>query len=545
MRILPKFLVFLIHLQLCATIALGQSKPEVAPRYQRMFAHYSDNRSILEKALNVAGLTNEDVGRSFALIAGASNYPNMPPGQRYLKPSEADREALKTYLRQFEYFDEIVVLWNSDMNIDNLTYFLQVYFPKRLQQFPRSRFLFAYSGHGFTEDGRSYLLKSTASKINDRTEAINIKALRILTDEVVDRSFYTLVLINSCYAGAFLTRTSFGHQNLPKHPGAHAISAGGSMEVAWHDQRYGDGSIFFEKLLSGLNGRADSIPQRGDGLITTEELFAYLRQEVQISTDQAQNPLMGDISRDGSLGSFFFLNRQRQITDFSANAAAPSANKVRMGDDIIPAENKPLSPTSQAAYDKGYTLYHQGKFAEAETFFDTFLNAWPTSELADNALYWIGEARYAQQDYTGAESAFRGVLVRYPEGNRVPESLSKLGNIFELTGDIKRAIDAYDILIKKFPNTAAATAAETRKSQLAQPALLFFDINPLDASVYVNHKFIGQPSDIGLFNKGVRVDPGKVMIAIVRPGYEAVEQIIEIKPGEVKTIKISLRRPRE
>ena len=138
--------------------------------------------------------------------------------------------------------------------------------------------------------------------------------MRALIDEVVRSGYQVLVLLNSCYAGAFLTNTSFGGRYLPKHPGAHAITAGAANERTWSDSRIGPGSVFFETLLAGLGGAADRFPEGGDGIITATELYAYLRREVQISTDQKQCPQLGDLSAKQSEGEFFFLNRARQVS---------------------------------------------------------------------------------------------------------------------------------------------------------------------------------------------------------------------------------------
>ncbi|HEV7518156.1 MAG TPA: tetratricopeptide repeat protein, partial [Thermoanaerobaculia bacterium] len=61
-----------------------------------------------------------------------------------------------------------------------------------------------------------------------------------------------------------------------------------------------------------------------------------------------------------------------------------------------------LPPAAQALYDRGYTLYHQGHFVDAVASFQRFLQSEPKSELADNALYWIGECRYSRHDLRGA-----------------------------------------------------------------------------------------------------------------------------------------------
>lgn len=290
----------------------AQDEPPVSLNYRRFFAHYTDGRSIFEKVLNVAGITGRDVGRSIALVAGVSHYPRLPVGSRYFPPAEADRNQLVEYLEKEEFFDEVIVLWDEDMNSANLSYFLKEYLPKRLVAFPKSRFLFAYSGHGFSDGADGYLLRASATGFSDKRSAMGLLTLRGMMNDVVESGYYTLALLNSCYAGAFLNNKSFGGHYLPKERGAHAITAGAAQEKAWSDSRLGPGSVFFEKVFAGLGGAADLDPDHA-GIITTSGLYAYLRREVQISTDQRQAPQLGDLSRNQSEGEFFFLNRARQV----------------------------------------------------------------------------------------------------------------------------------------------------------------------------------------------------------------------------------------
>jgi len=123
-------------------------------------------------------------------------------------------------------------------------------------------------------------------------------------------------------------------------------------------------------------------------------------------------------------------------------------------------------PAAQALYDRGYTLYHQGHYVDAEASFQRFLQGSPASELADNAQYWIGECRYARGDFRGALSAFRETVERYPQGNKVSDALLKAGQCLESLGDAEGARVAYAEVIKRFPGTAAAAVAEERRNHL-------------------------------------------------------------------------------
>ena len=75
-------------------------------------------------------------------------------------------------------------------------------------------------------------------------------------------------------------------------------------------------------------------------------------------------------------------------------------------------KGEPVTPAVQALYDRGYTLYHQKYYVDAEASFQRFLQAEPNSELADNAQYWIGECRYSRRDMRGALAAFRKAFAK-------------------------------------------------------------------------------------------------------------------------------------
>jgi len=130
------------------------------------------------------------------------------------------------------------------------------------------------------------------------------------------------------------------------------------------------------------------------------------------------------------------------------------------------AASETLSPANQVLYDRGYSLYYQGHFVDAETSFQRFLQANPASELADNAQYWIGECRYARSDLKGALAAFRETVERYPKGNKVADAMFKAGQCLEGLGDIEGARVTYREVVRRFGGTSAAAAAEERRVKL-------------------------------------------------------------------------------
>ncbi|HRC84300.1 MAG TPA: tol-pal system protein YbgF [Thermoanaerobaculia bacterium] len=147
----------------------------------------------------------------------------------------------------------------------------------------------------------------------------------------------------------------------------------------------------------------------------------------------------------------------RELTPTPPAAASPGP---------APHDQEALSGEMQDLYDHGLALYQDRQFAESEAVFQQFLNRYPNTELTDNAAYWIGESRYARQDWRGALAAFQNAVERQPQGNKVPDSLLKAGKCLERLGDIQGAKDLYDEVIRRFPGSSAATTAEERRSAL-------------------------------------------------------------------------------
>jgi len=144
----------------------------------------------------------------------------------------------------------------------------------------------------------------------------------------------------------------------------------------------------------------------------------------------------------------------------------PGPGAGSAGAPSTPAGGAPIPPAGQALYDRGYTLYHQGRYLDAEASFQRFLQAHGDTDLADNAQYWIGEARFARGDVRGALAAFRETVSRHPEGNKVPDALLKAGQSLEQLGDREGARASYREVRDRFPGSAAAVVAEERLAQI-------------------------------------------------------------------------------
>jgi len=128
----------------------------------------------------------------------------------------------------------------------------------------------------------------------------------------------------------------------------------------------------------------------------------------------------------------------------------------------------PAGSSVESAYETALARYDAGDLVAAEAGFQALVAAHPESELADNALFWIGAARTKRGDAAGAEETFRLLVESYPAGNKVPDALFQLGLLRERSGDGEGARAAFETVIDRFPLSEAAERAAERLRNLSQ-----------------------------------------------------------------------------
>jgi tol-pal system protein YbgF len=113
----------------------------------------------------------------------------------------------------------------------------------------------------------------------------------------------------------------------------------------------------------------------------------------------------------------------------------------------------------QGTYDAAYALVQDGTYAQAETAFRAFLDAYPSDDLAPGAQYWLAESLYARGDYEAAARAFAEGFQRWPNASKAPDNLLKLGMALGHLGRTADACTALDKLRADYPTGAGPVVA--------------------------------------------------------------------------------------
>jgi tol-pal system protein YbgF len=120
----------------------------------------------------------------------------------------------------------------------------------------------------------------------------------------------------------------------------------------------------------------------------------------------------------------------------------------------------------RANYQAAFDLLKDGKYNEAIAGFRQFLTTFPTSALADNAQYWLGEAHYVNKQYTDALRDFRTVLEKYPDSRKTPDALLKIGFCNYELKDWAGARSSLSQVVQRFGDTTAARLASQRLAKM-------------------------------------------------------------------------------
>jgi len=136
----------------------------------------------------------------------------------------------------------------------------------------------------------------------------------------------------------------------------------------------------------------------------------------------------------------------------------------------------PAAPTApavdpakqQLAYQAAFDLLKEGRYPESITAFEQFLASYPGGAYADNAQYWLGEARYVTRDFSGSARDFQLVLKQYSGSPKVPDAMLKLGYAKYELQEWAAARSVLTELRQKYPSSTAARLAASRLERMAQ-----------------------------------------------------------------------------
>jgi len=120
----------------------------------------------------------------------------------------------------------------------------------------------------------------------------------------------------------------------------------------------------------------------------------------------------------------------------------------------------------QAEYEKALAILRQGRYDEAATAFNRFLEKYPGSAYSDNAYYWLGETYYVTRDFDRSLAAFKQLAGAYPMSPKLPGARLKIGYIYYEKEDWAAARQELSGLVTSYPGSTEARLADDRLQRM-------------------------------------------------------------------------------
>ena len=136
----------------------------------------------------------------------------------------------------------------------------------------------------------------------------------------------------------------------------------------------------------------------------------------------------------------------------------------------------PLATQEVREYEEAFRYYRETDYTTAIDRFRAFLQNHPSSDYADNAMFWMGESYFRSGDFERAVLTFEDVVNRYPDGNKVPDALYRQGIALLQLGERdaeqgtyeSAAREIFDRIVNEYPQSERVGEARRQLEKLSR-----------------------------------------------------------------------------
>lgn len=153
-----------------------------------------------------------------------------------------------------------------------------------------------------------------------------------------------------------------------------------------------------------------------------------------------------------------------QPGDLPAGPGVPGAEEPEEGD----PEGDASASEELSAYRSAYDAWRTDDHGACIDRFREFLQAFSSSEYADDAAYWMADCYFKQGDYQTAILRFDDVVSQYPTSPKASEALFRQGEALMRLGPRygKAAEKAFERVIDEYPDSTRARDAARQLEML-------------------------------------------------------------------------------
>ncbi|WP_179477721.1 tol-pal system protein YbgF [Rhodanobacter sp. K2T2] len=241
-----------------------------------------------------------------------------------------------------------------------------------------------------------------------------------------------------------------------------------------------DSRLSLADRVTRLEQQAQNKDQGGIGMVNQMQQLQAQVQQLQGQIEELQHSQQQLDDKNKAQYGDIDARLSRLENGAGANAAKPPANNPPAPpQNPAPAAATPAAgaaasppaaadPGAAAAYDVAFKAIRAGDYVSASRDFRGFIQKYPSDALTPNAFYWLGESYYATMNYPVAVEAFQHLLTQFPQSEKAPDALLKLGYCQIELKQVPQAKATLTAVGSKYPGSKAASLAKERLRQIQQ-----------------------------------------------------------------------------
>ena len=209
-----------------------------------------------------------------------------------------------------------------------------------------------------------------------------------------------------------------------------------------------------QSVRSGANRQQETIEQKTESYNQVQSLLQEVSELRALVEEQGH-----ELSRLKQLQLDNYVDLDKRVSSLSGGSAPrPQSKETDSAIDeqtALDASAPVDSGVSEAdEYKDAYDLLRQRQVDQSLIAFKEYLKKYPSGEFSANSCYWLGEISLLKNQLPQARDWFSKLLQDFPESNKVPDAKFKLGKVYHLMGDKKRAKPLLDDAAKGLGDSA-------------------------------------------------------------------------------------------
>lgn len=289
-------------------------------------------------------------------------------------------------------------------------------------------------------------------------------------------------MLRTFFLGLAIAALALPASAAPLRPDAGAAGESRVIKVQTGDAAFRIGQL--EEQIRGLNGRLEEL---GFQLLQMQEQIRQMQEDNEFRFQELEKGGGGGkrteadpapaVTEPGSQQAGTGLPGVEDTATASTGEATTGTPPGNLGSltfdqngnlqtQAAPGGSETASLASpEDLYQAGYNHMLAGDYKLAEGVFRDYVDIHPDGPQAADAMFWLGEAQYSQSLFTEAAKTFLDAHKRYPQADKGPDTLLKLGMSLAALKKRDTACSTYREVLIRYPGSSQAVRKKVAEEQ--------------------------------------------------------------------------------